>query len=268
MTRFKLLLVFVTTLTIVACKKTKEGCTDLNASNYSADAVKDDGGCEYPPYPISGLGLTPGCTNCATLSVMKTYTSASAYYPTAFAYFIHSGDMLASAGNLQLRTTNQVGAGNSISVLDFSKTAGYYDLPLENDVDLNKFFFEWSAAGSSKWPAFNVVDSVYSIFPDMGTYSGLSSISSSADYTFTMNSVTNCDSVIFALYGTSGQIIKTEPANAISSTFSSAELNQVGQGTAQLTVRGMKESTQTVNGKTYKLSKQVYRSVSNLTITF
>ena len=30
-----------------ACKK-KEGCTDPAATNYDADAKKDDGSCEYP----------------------------------------------------------------------------------------------------------------------------------------------------------------------------------------------------------------------------
>ncbi len=267
MKKFCMLLVLAIALLVGGCKKTKEGCTNSNASNYNADAVKDDGSCEYPPYPISGLGLTPGCIDCATLTVMKTYTSATSSYPLGFAHFIVSGDQLASVGKLQLRTTNQVGSGNAIGVMEFNNLAEYR-LPTENDVDLSKFFFEWSATGSSKWPAFNVIDTVYGNFPDLGTYSGLTSFSSSTDYTFTMNSVTNCDSVIFALYGTSGQVIKTEPANAISSTFTSAELNQVGQGTAQLIVRGMKESIKVVNGRTYKLSRQAYRSESNLTITF
>ncbi len=268
MAKLSTLVLLTIVLSMAACKKTKEGCTDLNASNYSETAVHDDGSCEYPPYPISGLGLSPGCTNCASLTIMKTYTSATSSYPIAFAHFIVSGDMLASAGNLQLRTTNQVGAGNAMDVLEFNKTTGSYTLPTESDVDLNKFFFEWSANGSSKWLAFTIIDTVYGNMPDVGTYSGLFSISSSADYTFTMNNVVNCDSVRYELYGTSGQIFKTEPGSASSSTFTAAELSGVGQGTAQLVVRGMKETTQTVNGRVYILKRQVYRSQSSLTITF
>lgn len=267
MTKLYACLLLTITVSLTACKKTKEGCTDLNASNYSANAVTDDGSCEYPPYPVSLLGLSPGCTDCASLTVMKTYTSATSSYPMAFAHFIVSGDMLASAGRLQLRTTNQVGTGNATDVLDFSKLTGSYTLPTESDVDLDKFFFEWTASGSSKWPAFTLIDTVYGNMPDLGTYSGATSFSSSADYTFTMNNVVNCDSVRYELYGPNGQVLKTEPGNAFSSTFTGAELNLVGEGTVQLVVRGMKETTRTVNGRVYALKQQVYRSVSSLTIT-
>ena len=43
MKKFIYLLIFC--FTIFSCKK--RGCTDSNATNYNADATKDDGSCEY-----------------------------------------------------------------------------------------------------------------------------------------------------------------------------------------------------------------------------
>ena len=49
-----LLTLLVASTTFVGCKK--EGCTDPTATNYDADAKKDDGSCEYDnnAYTLSG----------------------------------------------------------------------------------------------------------------------------------------------------------------------------------------------------------------------
>ena len=52
-----LILPLLLVLLVSSCKK-EEGCTDPTASNYNADAEKDDGSCTY----------TTGCTDAAAFN--------------------------------------------------------------------------------------------------------------------------------------------------------------------------------------------------------
>ena len=47
----KIIIVFVIATAISACSKNK-GCTDKNATNFNADATKDDGSCTYSAYIV------------------------------------------------------------------------------------------------------------------------------------------------------------------------------------------------------------------------
>lgn len=69
-----LLLTAAFTMTAVSCKK--EGCTDETATNYDADAKKDDGSCEYPD-PVdddeSMVMVSSNVTSNTTWSSDKVY---------------------------------------------------------------------------------------------------------------------------------------------------------------------------------------------------
>jgi len=55
------ILIITLTLTLYACSKSNEGCTDPLAVNYDTDAKEDDGSCNYtsPPIPTPGSQMTP-----------------------------------------------------------------------------------------------------------------------------------------------------------------------------------------------------------------
>ena len=89
-------LLLVTAITIglgsllTPCSK-KEGCTDITADNYSADAEKDDGSCEYAVEPV-----TPRSSNIVTVTDNTgtvTWTNDKVYLLDGFV-FVNSGQTL------------------------------------------------------------------------------------------------------------------------------------------------------------------------------
>ena len=89
-------LLLVTVITIglgsllTSCSK-KEGCTDITADNYSADAEKDDGSCEYAVEPV-----TPRSSNIVTVTDNTgtvTWTNDKVYLLDGFV-FVNSGQTL------------------------------------------------------------------------------------------------------------------------------------------------------------------------------
>ena len=61
----KLLFIALIGLTAISCKK--EGCTDENATNYNADAKKDDGSCTFAS--IEGMWTSSNQETSVTMSV-------------------------------------------------------------------------------------------------------------------------------------------------------------------------------------------------------
>lgn len=60
------ILVLSITVFLFSCTRDKKGCTDPNALNYNAEAIEDNGKCEYPPVEKKSLLIFFGGTNCPT----------------------------------------------------------------------------------------------------------------------------------------------------------------------------------------------------------
>ena len=76
MYKFIKLLLILTTLTFVACKKS--GCTDPTATNYNEKAKKDDGSCVYPePVDSTTIRITSNITTNTTWETGKIYVLTS-----------------------------------------------------------------------------------------------------------------------------------------------------------------------------------------------
>jgi hypothetical protein len=96
--RLVLSLAILGSVALVGCKK--KGCMDEAAANYSADAKKDDGTCNYKPV-ITIVGANP-----ATVSVGAEYTDAGA---TAFVK--NEGNVTVTSDLSQVNTSS-VGSFN------------------------------------------------------------------------------------------------------------------------------------------------------------
>ena len=91
-----LLLVAVITIglgsLLTSCSK-KEGCTDLTAENYSADAEKDDGSCTYAVTPVLPASNTITVADNGSGTGTTTWTNDNIYLLDGFV-FVNSGQTL------------------------------------------------------------------------------------------------------------------------------------------------------------------------------
>lgn len=98
--------------TFTGCKK--EGCTDINANNYSKEAKKDDGTCTYPTINTSSTN-TSGDVKGAGGTASKTWTFTNNKTTVGWDMSID-----ATSGSFQLVLKDASG----VSVLDKTLTAG------------------------------------------------------------------------------------------------------------------------------------------------
>jgi len=111
----------------------------------------------------------------------------------------------------------------------------------------------WSVAGNSgnNVPAFSYNPSMG--FPTLDSIAGnISTVTRASGLTISAtNTITNADSVIFSVYGSTGTAQKVRAGNVSSHTFSAADLNAVGAGSGFLQIAAYKIGDQTFSGKKY-----------------
>ena len=244
-----------------SCKK--EGCTDPNATNYNSEAEKDDGSCVQPT-PPTGTATAPGTYipnfsgEFAALIAIKTITTTTtpigtfdteigtavaAFTPNAGSTFEQAGTVTCEAENLTLNANNSY-----IYMIESSNPMG---LSFSNPVN-------WNATGST-WPAFSA--STNAGFSTLGELSS-GTVNTSTDYTLTSSSITNADSVLFAVYGPDGNVMKVKDGSSTSHTFSAAELSGIGAGSGYIQVVGLNYDPQTIATKNYYLINETVRTKS------
>lgn len=243
---------------VVSCKK--EGCTDPTATNYDKKATKDDGSCETGSAPnTEDQTYVPKFAGTfGTLVAIKSISSTSTpigevetSVGTAVAVFSEdSGSTFMKAGTVKV---------NSQSLSLQNNNSYVYMIGATNPTGISySNLVEWDATGSD-WPAFST--STNQGFSTIGSISS-GNASSSSNYTLTATQVVDADSVLFAVYGQGGSVLKILPAGTTSHTFSSSEISSVGSGSGMAQVVGLKYDVKSINGKTYYLINETVRTKS------
>ena len=123
---------------------------------------------------------------------------------------------------------------------------------------------DWTVAGSGSIPA--ITKSVSGVFPsslESGTASG-SDVSTGSAFTLsTTNPVSDADSLIFAVHGTSSSVLITKEASINTHTFTAAEMGSIGTGVGFVQITAYRiADTETNNGNKYYFINQKVNTIS------
>ncbi|RYM35948.1 hypothetical protein ERX46_02840 [Brumimicrobium glaciale] len=251
-------LILVFGLGFSSCKK--EGCTDPVATNYNAEAEKDDGSCEFAP--AGPTSAAPGSYSPSfagefgALIAIKTITTSESPFGTvdtelgtAVAVFsVNSGSSFVGAGNVTVD-----GEG-----LTLQENKSYVYLPSQiNPLGLTfGSTVNWEGTGST-WEAFTTSTNQDFSYVDPIT-SG--DISKSNDYILTSGSIANADSILYAVYGSSGNKLVIVAGNNTSHTFTASELSGLGEGSGYAQVVGLNYDQKVIGTKDYWLINETVRT--------
>lgn len=239
-----------------SCKK--EGCTDPVAVNYNDDAEKDDGSCEYAkPAAAAPSTYSPTCNGeYGALIAIKTVTTSSTpvgefdtELGTAVAVFSqNSGNSFVKAGTV-------TADGEELTLQDNN---AYVYMPSQTNPTGLVFgtVVNWEGTGAA-WESFST--STSQGFANVNSITS-GDISMASDYTLTSGTITNADSILYAVYGSNGNKLKIVAGNNTSYTFTAAELSGLGEGSGFAQVVGLNYDKKVIGAKDYWLINETVRT--------
>ncbi len=254
-----------------ACKK-KEGCTDVNATNYDPDARKDDGSCRYATTNDnnndnnSDNSAAPGFLKyqeyafLGAIRVSSEITQGGVTVPfdqdLPVAFFTQdSGKTFLDAGTVQCEGTDLTKNSNNTYVFTPTNptTTVSYAPPIA-----------WTASGAT-WASFSYSTPI--AFPNVASYTVPANIPNSASFTLSTTSVTNVDTVAFTIADSLGnKIVKLFPPGTTSYTFTASEMATLKPSNGTVEITGYKWEEKNFNGKKH-VFMNIHSRVKYITIT-
>jgi len=227
-------LFFAATVLISSCKKDEDDDNNNPSPNNQPTTVT--------PNIADGNG---------TLVAIKTKTTSQTpigpmdtFIGTAVAVFFNDGnyDAFVDAGTVKVNNNSLSKQGNN-SYVAIPGVAQPMGINFDNEAS-------WEVSGAGSIGSFSHQDNTN--FPTLGNITSAESITKSAGYTLTCSTISNADSVFFAV----GGVIKTLAGNASSCEFTSAELASVPSGQSYVQVAPYSISNSIYGGKRYYFVKE------------
>lgn len=228
------------TITSTSCKK--EGCTSETATNFDADATTDDGSCTEPepdqPEATEPENPQPKPAGAdAVFIALKTVTYTSSVIgtietpiglPIAFAI---NGTTFDEMGTVTCETKELEKQDNNAYIF-LPSASDYTGVTYSGGID-------WEISGGTGLPAHTKTsDGTFPSGLELSTASN-GTISTSSEYTLeTKAAISDADSVIFAVYGTSNSVLVTKAGTENSHTFTASEMASIGEGIGYVQVAG------------------------------
>jgi len=164
------------------------------------------------------------------------------------AFFYNTGDY-----------TNFIPAGNVTlngSGLEAQDNNAYVFVPDETDYEGISFSsgVSWNVTGAGNIPSFS--HTVANSFPSASEITSGETVTRSAGYTLTVNSVSGADSVLFIV----GEVSKTLPGTATSYTFTASELSSLAAGTSVVMVAPYNYEGAVYGGRTFYFVNEMVES--------
>lgn len=257
-------------ITSTSCKK--KGCTSETATNYDPDATKDDGSCTEPveetdpdpaqaPEPANPQPQPDSAD--AVFIALKTVT-----YSTTFVGTIETPIGLPVAVAINGSTFDEMGTVNcETKELEKQDNNSYVFIPSASDATGVTYSgdIEWDISGGAGLPAHT--KSSNGTFPsglELKTESNGTVSTASAFTLETTGAISDADSVIFGVYGTSNSVLVTKAGTENSHTFTAAEMESIGDGFGYVQVaayRVAETETLGTGEKIYYLNETVNTTV-------
>ncbi|MEZ4721337.1 MAG: PKD domain-containing protein [Flavobacteriales bacterium] len=159
--------------------------------------------------------------------------------------------------------------GSKSEDLDFSTSAKTYNWveTTQPSQGFDDSGVSWSVSGGSGVPAMMTSELTYDApFPSISSIDESSaSINGGASYTLShKGSISDADSVFYAIYGSNGNLLKRMGPSTTSVTFSASEMGTLGSGSAIMQVAGFSVKRTEVNSKVIYM---VHEAVASKTVT-
>lgn len=192
-----------------------------------------------PEFPMADATLVAVDTKTTQDTPLGTF---DIFIGTGVGLFFNANQNLLDAGTVSLNGSNLTKNSNN-SYTYFPSITEPEGLSFTSGTD-------WDVSGSSDFPAFTASPSF--TFPSVGEISGDDVVDRSADYTISVSSVSNADSIIYLVSG----IAKTTAGNVTSCTFTAEELAGAPTGPGIIQAAPYAYNDQEFSGKTVYFVKE------------